>query len=86
MKKELLPVDNTTHQFLIGLVAHENEGALKRYMKAAAKHATYKKISQQYKDTEVLHKVSRAYAKEQQALAYLKQVEAAYKLVIKLCE
>lgn len=75
------------HDFLIELVRLENERALKCYMRAAAKHEAYRKISKQYKDnTEVMRSVTRAYSKEQKALTYLKKVEAAYELVIKVCE
>lgn len=85
---DTLPVDNTTHQFLIGLVAHENEKALKRYMKAEAKYETYKEIPKQHKGDKkaLMRQVGEAYSKKQIALKYLEQVDAAYQLVVKLCE
>lgn len=84
---DTFPVDNTTHQFLIGLVERENEKALKRYMKAEAKYEAYRKISKQYKgDEQALRRVGEAYSKKQMALLYLREVEAAYELVIKVCE
>ena len=84
---DTFPVDNTTHQFLIGLVERENEKALKRYMKAEAKYEAYRKISKQYKGNEqALRRVGEAYSKKQIALDYLEQMDAAYQLVVTLCE